>query len=422
MPPIAPTPPPAPLPAGISVRVAKALGSRGHDKLRVSLIRQMGLLDAWNSTDSNTSWDYSEQFVHRWTDMHISTKIVEVEPGVPKNFSLDGFDVELNIKKKTEGTVGLYIADPCVEQSRWCPYADAWQVESTLQTVLNSLADHGELDYWMNIGDLFYDQTGRVTKRVFSGLHKNVQTAVHGVSFGNHDYWNDGKPSGAVSSDNFGNGLMQWYAQDTMTAKEDPTKPFDFSANPSRYEVAHFSNFFWYNMVGNVAFIGFSGQGTWNDQHAYFDEACTWAQQQDPVLLVLMGHWDGDNDGCASGMAAGEVYNAVQSLPGCAAMGSRLKYFEGHTHCNQIMSENTGFMVGAWGMGGCGDFGFHIMDTRDNQETLWYFKMGASGRRLSNWDTVMNCLTSNELSACTQYAEKWMSQSYLNQTKRVEFV
>jgi len=74
------------------------------------------------------------------------------------------------------------------------------------------------------------------------------------------------------------------------------------------------------------------------------------------------------------------------------------------------------------GDGGCGDFGFHIMDTRDNQETLWYFKMGASGRRLSNWDTVMNCLTSNELTACTQYAEKWMSQSYLNQTKRVEFV
>jgi len=404
----------------MSVRVAKAMGSRG-DMLRVSLVRQYGLDDS-NETEfahTQSSWDYSSQFTHKWTGMHLSSKLVDIEPGVSKTVNLDGLQIDVHVPKHSEGSVGLLIADPCLDQSQWCPYADTWNVENTLQDVLNSMANHGELDYWMNIGDLFYDQSGDTTARFFSGLNKNVQSVVHGVCFGNHDYWNNGDPGSAVDSDNFGNGLMQWYAQDAMSAQRDPSQIFDFSADPGNFEVADYSNFFWYNMVGNVAFIGFSGQGTWNNQRNYFEEACSWAQTQDPALLVLMGHWDGDDMGCANGMSASEVYDKVQSLSGCDALQGRIKYFEGHTHCNQIMESNTGFMVGANGMSGCGDFGLPILDTRNGQETLWYFKLGSNGKRMGNWDEVLGCIKNNGFSACTQYADRWMTQSFRNQTTRL---
>jgi len=217
---------------------------------------------------------------------------------------------------------------------------------------------------------------------------------------------------------------MQWYAQDAMSGKSDASRPFDLSVNPGTMQVAHFSNFFWYNMVGNVAFIGFSGEGGWNQQLPYFQEACNWAEAQDPALLVLLGHWDGDNMGCASGMAASEVYNAVRSLPGCAALAPRLKYFEGHTHCNKVTQDNTGFMVGANGMSGCGDFGLPILDTRGGQATLWYFSLGSGGQRHSNWDEVLTCIRNYGFSACTQYADKWMQQSltFANSTSSVTFV
>merc|ERR1712048_181086 len=104
-------------------------------------------------------------------------------------------------------------------------------------------------------------------------------------------------------------------------------------------------------------------------------------------------------------------------------MGSRLKFFEGHKHCNQIITENTGFMVGANGMSGCGDFGLPILDTRNGTETLWYFKLGSNyGQRVNNWDEVLSCIESKGFSACTQYADKWMTQSSFNQTHTVEFV
>merc|ERR1711957_428272 len=136
------------------------------------------------------------------------------------------------------------------------------------------------------------------------------------------------------------------------------------------------------------------------------------------------GHWDGDNMGCASGMAASEVYDKVQSLSGCDALQGRIKYFEGHTHCNQIMESNTGFMVGANGMSGCGNFGLPILDTRGDQATLWYFSLGSNGQRHSNWDEVLTCIRNYGFSACTQYADKWMQQSltFANSTSSVTFV
>jgi len=397
----------------VSVRVAKALGSRGYDKLRVSLVRYSGqAFTAEAVADASAvAWSYSSQFVYKWTDMHLNSAIVTVTPGVEQSFNLDGYKVNVRIPKQNDGTVGLLIADPCIINSQWCPYANTFDVENTLQDVLNSMAAHDELDYWMNVGDLFYDQSGSITTRFFSGLNADVQSRVHGVTMGNHDYFNDGSPTSAQSSDNFGNGLMQWYAQDAMSAKSNSSHPFDLSVDPASLQVAHHSNFFWYYMMGNVAFVSFTGEASWDASSSYFEEACTWAEAQNPSLLVLLGHWDADNHGCSSGMSTSEVYTKVSALSGCSSMASRIKYFEGHNHCNKITQANTGFMIGAFGMGGCGDFGLPILDTRNDEAKLWYFKLGSNGVRTSNWDEVLGCIKSNGFGACTQYADTWMQQS-----------
>jgi hypothetical protein len=110
-------------------------------------------------------------------------------------------------------------------------------------------------------------------------------------------------------------------------------------------------------------------------------------------------------------MATPEAYSQILSLPGCSALSSRIKYFEGHNHCNHITKTNIGFMIGSFGMGGCGDFGLPVLDTRNGEAKLWYFNLGSGGVRHSNWDTVLGCIKANGASSCLQYADQWMLQS-----------
>ena len=49
----------------------------------------------------------------------------------------------------------------------------------------------------------------------------------------------------------------------------------------------------WYNIVGNVGFIGYSPAYVWEDQKAFFEEACAFMGKQSGVdLLMLQGHWN----------------------------------------------------------------------------------------------------------------------------------
>merc|ERR1712224_291075 len=173
-------------------------------------------------------------------------------------------------------------------------------------------------------------------------------------------------------------------------------------------------------MIGNTAFISFSGQATWEDYGPYFKEACSWVKEEDPALIVLMGHWNKDNKGCSDGMATNEVHERLLTLDGCPDyFDTRLKYFMGHTHCHVIEEKNTGFRVGAFGMyagrEGCENFSLPFLDTRGDTARLWWFPMGDNGTRHDHWDEVLNCIKSNGLSACTKYAEPWMEHQLVPQ-------
>eukprot|EP00929_Paragymnodinium_shiwhaense_P012402 TRINITY_DN11956_c0_g1_i2.p1 TRINITY_DN11956_c0_g1~~TRINITY_DN11956_c0_g1_i2.p1 ORF type:complete len:487 (-),score=69.27 TRINITY_DN11956_c0_g1_i2:555-2015(-) len=425
----------------ISIRVAKALGSRGYNAVRISVIKDAttaddvlslsSVADSYaDSSDRNhfrvhgsrrtetpqkVPWSYSSQFVKRWTQFHLSTAVVDITPGSGTLLTLEGsdFDIQLNISlpKAGEGSVGMLIGDPCVKQSAWCKYADAFNTKETLQRILNGLSSHDDFNYWMFIGDLLYDQGGWTTADFFSGLSLQTQSKVHGATLGNHDFWIGGEPRQQNEKDSFGNGHMQWYAQDTMSAQKDASKPFDFSADPDASQIVDVSNTFWYYLMGNVAFVGFSNAYTRSQTQQLFSEACAWAAPLNPALFVLVGHWDAPNLGCAADMDTPDVYAQIAALPPCAGLVSKTKWVQGHTHCNNVVRANTGFTVGAFGFEGCGQYGVPILDTRGGRATLYYYPLGQGGKFLPQAEEIMQCLEKEGHSGCTRYAQKWLDES-----------
>ena len=197
---------------------------------------------------------------------------------------------------------------------------------------------------------------GTPSATFMSALTQGAKSKIIATVPGNHDFWVNAMPSLWVPKDQQGQGFMQFYGMDVIaSAGSEKAAPFDFSvdpdgANKGRNNLAHVSNFMFYNKVGNVGFIGFSGAHSFASQQAYFTEACTWASAANPDVLLLLGHWNNDGDGC-DGASAPEVYAQLAALPACAPVSKRMKYFMGHKHCNIVTEPNVGFMVGALGMG-----------------------------------------------------------------------
>lgn len=187
---------------------------------------------------------------------------------------------------------------------------------------------------------------------------------------------------------------------------------FDFSKSADSKTMTDIKNAFWYNKIGNVAFIGFSNAYSWSESMPYFQEACNWVGNSKPSLLILIGHWNYKYDGCPSDMADPDVYNRIKSFSGCS--GVPLKYVEGHKHCNANYGD--GALLGSNGFedgdSSChGAFGIPIFDTRNNNLKLWYFEMAAHEQKNGNFDAIVNCLESQGLDGCLHYATTWWDQS-----------
>jgi len=353
--------------SSLNLRVAKAYGARGRDKIRISVIS--------NHTISNSLFTYSKPFQYRWTQFYLNTGVVSVTAGVVNQYNIDGQAVKVYVPKDDEGTRGVIIADPCF-QSQWvtCKYQTTFDTLNRMTALLNAVNSHDDSHYWMILGDNFYDQTGYATDAWFAKLSLATKSKIIGSVAGNHDYWVHGSPSAYVPKvDQVGNGFMQYYGQDSAAsfkndAAHDAT-PFDFSVNPdtnaaptspevdssvssSSYankigrdaltSLAALHNFFHYNRIGNVAFVGFSGAYQFSDTQKYFEEACSWAANEKTPLsaVVLVGHWNTPGDGCEGGLSVPSAYQKLLTLNACKPIASKLRYFEGHTHCNKVVLSN----------------------------------------------------------------------------------
>ena len=180
--------------------------------------------------------------------------------------------------------------------------------------MLNSLAMHDELDYWVLMGDLFYDRTGDTTRTFFEQLSLEAASRATGIVLGNHDFWWCGHPICKMKADSFGNTQMQWYAQDTVAAHD--SKLFDFSVDPDSRKKTAVENTIWYTAVGNVAIIGFSNAYSWEEVLPYFTRACDWIKGLSPALVILIGHWHGSEYRAPKGMTdvSRDIYRKVQSV------------------------------------------------------------------------------------------------------------
>jgi hypothetical protein len=89
--------------------------------------------------------------------------------------------------------------------------------------------------------------------------------------------------------------------------------PFDFSVDPAKGHSflggnpAKLTNAFWYNQIGNVGMVGYSGAFSLADTKPYMEEACAWLQEQQQTGQVR-------DQGC---VAFKGVHDAIARLLPC---------------------------------------------------------------------------------------------------------
>lgn len=257
------------------------------------------------------------------------------------------------------------------------------------------------------------DRLSMILESFFQALSEDTKTKIFHTVPGNHDYWVNGQPSLHVPKDQLGNGFMQFYGQDVIASSSDSSQPYDFTNDPDDGILPAASNFFFYNKVGNIGFIGYSGAYAYEDQLTYLDEACTWASTADLDVFLILGHWNGAGDGCDANSTVPALYEELIALPSCEPVASKMKYFMGHKHCNHVTTADVGFMVGAMGMkdSGCtGEFGIPVVDSTDGYFKVYYFPI-AQYDSFDNYDEVLSCFQEKGVSGCYDLATLWSSTS-----------
>jgi len=417
------------------LRIAKALGAHGYDAARLSVITSGQPL-------SNTEFSYRSPFKYRWTNFSVSTGLVRgLEPGM-NELRIGDEKVCVRVPGLGAGVRGVIFGDPCTGKGAMkCrdQSLHTWNVEGRLTELLN-LATRGiePIDFWASVGDNFYDKQPVATKSFYDKLGPEAKSTFMMTVPGNGDFWpGSGTPDTVTCDMPFGYGFLQWYGQDTVAGKQNSSVPFDFNVKPpnptaetckqDKGYCAAPDNFFFYHVIGNVGFIGYSGHTGFKEQEQSFAEACEYfvGYAQSLKEVVLFGHWSGEDHGCPvdGGADTGTLQRTLRES--FASTPCRhAKAFFGHMHCNVRKSFDCGvlgghscFQIGAAGApstnalphGACeAHWGVLFLDTT-NSTRLTYFQLGNEHSDLSQ--PLLDCLRTNGFSGCTQYGEMWFSAS-----------
>mmetsp|Transcript_55870 Transcript_55870/g.130498 ORF Transcript_55870/g.130498 Transcript_55870/m.130498 type:complete len:294 (-) Transcript_55870:99-980(-) len=183
---------------------------------------------------------------------------------------------------------------------------------------------------------------------------------------------------------------MQYYPMDVVASGS--TEPFDFTMDPDGHPhwnsfLNNGSNFLFYHKLGNVGFLGYSGAASYDETFPQLREACDYFEETKPEVIFLLGHWNSAGLGCSKSMSVPSIHQTLLGIPSCAKFGHRIKYMDGHEHCNYVQahdgSTNLGFMIGAHGMAdvNCApQYGFVYLDSTQGSVNLYYFEVGRGGR------------------------------------------
>ena len=437
-------------PQFVDLRVTRGLGTKGYSAMRISAITH----GPFNFTDFN--FTYSAPFKYRWTAWPDPVR-AHAQPNVPErwlhsalihmtapeqHFTVAGAPVTIRLPPINTGARGLIISDPCFTPpsgvQHWidCRWSEQWQTfNRTLRLLEHSLAGHSNeannVDYWMSLGDNFYDQNGAITDVLYASLSLAAKSKPMGMIIGNHDMWIEGGPSDGDQYDQHGNGMMQYYAVDPASSLHtekftEPGQFLDFSVDPDAVakwntSLNTASNLIFWHSYGDVAFIGVSGAFSEQELGPHLDAACQWLEHMEdpPNWLFLLGHWDKDTsqvgehcDPCPH-MATPEIYQRLRNTSGCQQFGNRFKYQDGHTHCNYIQevdplanNEAVGLMIGGSGMDGCSQYGFEYIDSDGESLEMYYFELeNATGP--SRAEEILTCIEEHGLPNCKQLGTLW---------------
>jgi len=400
---------------GLDLRVSKALYSKGYSKVRVSVITQSRF------APSGLDWKVSERFSWKWTGNFIHSTVIDAVPGGTKTLTLNGQNVDIKLPAENKGTRGIMFADPCLIQSQWCSYG-WYDILGKSTEFLNTVMKKDGMDYWYIIGDNFYDMNGQNSKSYFDRLTLDVKSKATGMVLGNHDFWIGGSPGNGQDGDQLGIGMTQWWGQDTAASLQHPI--FDWRTNPKNHHrdstpPIAVANTVWWNKMGNLGFIGYSGAHPMRQVKPYLDQACQQFSNDNLAHIFLLGHWDAQNLGCQNSMAAPDVLRTMKTMGSCRSLTDKMHFIDGHNHQNKIIGSD-GFMIGGNGMSGSGQFGHMYVKSDDNGGVqIWYFEF--KSKYSDNWNSIIRCLRAHDIDDCTHLATLWWNGVPLSDScKRME--
>merc|ERR1719453_1433747 len=224
--------------------------------------------------------------------------------------------------------------------------------------------------------------------------------------------------------------------------------PYDFSVVPNIPKVplsgdgaecaAAQDNMNFYQQIGNVAIIGYTGASTYAELTPFFEEACAAIGAEPTVSVVfLVSHWD-DASGPTGGEASSTTpaaFSKVMKIDGCRQFHEKkmFKWITGHTHCNSIhpyLNEwgeevaTAGFRISGQGMAasedtckvhtdgtadpdaheGIANFGFPVFDTTNEKLRILYFDTSDDGK----YSAALECVRKSGWRGCEHLATVWL--------------
>jgi len=226
------------------------------------------------------------------------------------------------------------------------------------------------LDFIIVLGDAFYDVHGGLTAEFWRRLSERTQQTFLLAVPGNHDFWMFA-PQARFAQDQLGIGFAQWFAQDTASSHrstsspEGPPAPRARSVHGEDFPAAE--AFFFYHAIGDVGFLGYSGAHSLEEHGSLFSEACAFFAAEAPRQIYVLGHWSKEDLGCQPDMDVPSIFQTLREGP-CQQVADRLRYFMGHDHCNTMVEEGVGFLLGGGGAAhnSCDEWGVAYVDTRSS--------------------------------------------------------
>ncbi|CAK9000008.1 Hypothetical protein SCF082_LOCUS6309, partial [Durusdinium trenchii] len=359
----------------------------------------------------------------------LHSKILSVKPGTSTEVDVAGTKITIQLPREDGPTSGIVWADPDVS-SRWrgSNMIEDFEAFNRSHEMINAItASTSGLDFFQIVGDTFYDQDGRITSTLMDEFSEGTKSKFWMLSPGNHDIWVEGTPSQDTGHDQHAMGFMQYYAQDTVASLTHDV--FDLTVDPATIQQPQVTsdNFFWFNKIGNLGFVGFTSSAQWSQVEPRLEQACAYFANNPAAAVFLVAHWDIQGLGASADMAINSVRERALTIPGCD-IGDRLKFVTGHRHCNIILnmgvSEPVGFLVGAHGLSTLGEkaerhchpldsqFGFlYIETTEDEHLRIHYFEEANTLEPSALYDKLLKCVRSNGagLAGCTHLATTWLS-------------